>query len=1111
MSSNELQGEVNYLLPVWHSDNAPINEYYRLFYSSSMATGLMCTLHHSASFANNPELNDHIGGQIKPSHYVERFDPRNPELCDSFSNYRELTKKDKKKQYDASKYNDFHELQADFKELRTKGKRKDDPMMHKGNRKKKKKKFNFEGETFKDPDPYQLAVRKTQYGKQKSKFVFEGETFKDPDPFELAIKKGSSSRVQNDKDIRQEFMKQLHHAHPGLVHGNSDISKEMYIGNLDGDDDDGYDDDEAPCLNRSALAQFLAVGVKNVLLLGYGMTLGFPTIVIPAIQGGDGRVPSYEKDFVLSRDQISWLSSINLICVPLGCVFSGMLTQPIGRRRAMQIVNIPMLIAWLLFHFADDVHFLYCGLALAGFSGGLSEAPVLTYVSEITQPRYRGMLAATGSTCVIIGVLIQFLMGSFLRWRTVALWSACVPIISFLLLFFVPESPVWLAGKGRYKHAQRALAWLRGWVSEEEVETEFSEIRKHMQESIEHNKDYTLAQKIKKYGSRSFIQPFCVISLCFFIGHFSGMTTLQTYAVQIFHTLKAPIDKYYATILLGVSELLGTLFCVCLVHFSGKRPLVFVSTVGCAICFFSVAFYAYFLSSIPGSTVNNIVANVSAIRTDIRVIPLNHTTVITVIPETNDTIIDALNETMNTLLNKSSDAVYDHQSFTPYYLNGSYDDALNSSIHYGEYVKSAIPSDVLVKIPNTNENKFLWIPLTLLLASAFLTHMGIRLIPWMLIGELFAPAIRSGASGIAGGTGYIFGFLANKLFLWMLSTFSLPGTFCIYSAIAIVGAIILYRVLPETEGKSLVEIETYFMSKRKRSIHFELECGPPLPKPRGTATAFAPPPPLPPRSHPLKDDLGRIRKISQQFGAQSRKNSTSSTPRKISQVSISASEASRKISIASSKGSLHSYDLSSSHPSQIPDEHYRKVSTSQLPPPLPTISASPEPNRKLPIPQSNSVAITEKPSKQTTPKVPTLVVTPQKVPIKSKSKKSRKPSSSLKNFDINNWDSNRKFEEFLMRRRKERNDDPDELADNGEAEEGHPRATTASQHELNSFEQLTNHHQQQQHRDSQLLSIGMQRHRQNSGSLNALTSIGGYDNRAYTAGGSSHSSNETRM
>lgn len=259
----------------------------------------------------------------------------NPELTDAFSNYRGLDKPRHEK-----KYNDFHELQADFKELRVKNKAQTKQMMSKGGRTKKRKKpkFHFEGETFKDPDPYQLAVRKTKYGKQNKKFVFEGETFKDPDPYGLAIRKSSGSSI-SDKDIRSEYMTQLHHAHPGLVHGSTEYCNN-YVGKLTDDDDEADSsnhDGEGGCFNRAALAQFLAVGVKNVLLLGYGMTLGFPTIVIPAIQGGEGRGPSMEKGFTLSKEEISWLSSINLICVPLGCLFSGMLTQPIGRRRAMQV------------------------------------------------------------------------------------------------------------------------------------------------------------------------------------------------------------------------------------------------------------------------------------------------------------------------------------------------------------------------------------------------------------------------------------------------------------------------------------------------------------------------------------------------------------------------------------------------------------------------------------------------------------------------------------------------------------------------------------------------------------------------------------------------------
>lgn len=96
----------------------------------------------------------------------------------------------------------------------------------------------------------------------------------------------------------------------------------------------------------------------------------------------------------------------------------------------------------------------------------------------------------------------------------------------------------------------------------------------------------------------------------------------------------------------------------------------------------------------------------------------------------------------------------------------------------------------------TESTEFSWIPLALLLLSALLSHSGIRLLPWMLIGEVYPAKIRGVSSGISGGTGYVFGFLANKLFLSMVSTLTLPGTFLLYSCVSFIGCIILFIILP---------------------------------------------------------------------------------------------------------------------------------------------------------------------------------------------------------------------------------------------------------------------------------------------------------------------------
>jgi SP family facilitated glucose transporter-like MFS transporter 8 len=58
------------------------------------------------------------------------------------------------------------------------------------------------------------------------------------------------------------------------------------------------------------MLQVLATSAKNILLLGYGMTLGFPTIVIPSLlPHHDNVTDSREEDtLTLSEEQISWFS-----------------------------------------------------------------------------------------------------------------------------------------------------------------------------------------------------------------------------------------------------------------------------------------------------------------------------------------------------------------------------------------------------------------------------------------------------------------------------------------------------------------------------------------------------------------------------------------------------------------------------------------------------------------------------------------------------------------------------------------------------------------------------------------------------------------------------------
>lgn len=152
-------------------------------------------------------------------------------------------------------------------------------------------------------------------------------------------------------------------------------------------------------------------------------------------------------------------------------------------------------------------------------------------MAEVTEPRFRGMLAATGPTSVITGILCQFVMGAFIHWRTVALLSCIMPCFTIIALCFVPESPYWLINKGRIEEARKALAWLRGWVHFDQVAAEFNEIHDGLLSKTKDSDDLvikSIVHKILPYTKRSFIAPFALISFGVLLSNFSGQTALQT-------------------------------------------------------------------------------------------------------------------------------------------------------------------------------------------------------------------------------------------------------------------------------------------------------------------------------------------------------------------------------------------------------------------------------------------------------------------------------------------------------------------------------------------------------------------------------------------------------
>ncbi|XP_050350830.1 facilitated trehalose transporter Tret1-like isoform X1 [Nymphalis io] len=101
-------------------------------------------------------------------------------------------------------------------------------------------------------------------------------------------------------------------------------------------------------------------------------------------------------------------------------------------------------------------------------------------------------------------------------------------------------------------------------------------------------------------------------------------------------------------------------------------------------------------------------------------------------------------------------------------------------------------------------------PPTLILGYVAFNTLGFFLLPGLMIGELLPTKVR----GLCGGyifclfNAVLFGF--TKLYPIMKNSIGMAGVFGLFGAAASLATIVLFLLLPETKGKSLIQIEQYY-------------------------------------------------------------------------------------------------------------------------------------------------------------------------------------------------------------------------------------------------------------------------------------------------------------
>ncbi|KAH1258245.1 Sugar transporter ERD6-like 7 [Glycine max] len=168
------------------------------------------------------------------------------------------------------------------------------------------------------------------------------------------------------------------------------------------------------------------------------------------------------KDLSLSLAEYSLFGSILTFGAMVGAITSGPLADFIGRKGAMRVSSAFCVAGWLVIYFSEGPVPLDIGRLATGYGMGVFSYVVPVFVAEIAPKELRGALTTLNQFMIVTAVSVSFIIGNVLSWRALAIIGLVPTAVLLLGLFFIPESPRWLAKRGHKKDFVAALQILRG-------------------------------------------------------------------------------------------------------------------------------------------------------------------------------------------------------------------------------------------------------------------------------------------------------------------------------------------------------------------------------------------------------------------------------------------------------------------------------------------------------------------------------------------------------------------------------------------------------------------------------------------------------------------------
>ncbi|XP_010935630.1 probable polyol transporter 4 [Elaeis guineensis] len=302
-----------------------------------------------------------------------------------------------------------------------------------------------------------------------------------------------------------------------------------------------------------------------------------------------------QKDLHITEVQQEVLVGCLSIVSLLGSLAGGRTSDAVGRKWTMGLAAIVFQIGAAIMAFAPSFRVLMIGRLLAGVGIGFGVMIAPVYIAEISPAVARGSLTSFPEIFINVGILLGYIsnyafsgLSEHINWRIMLGVGILPSVFIGFALFVIPESPRWLVMQKRVDEARSVLTKVS--ESEGDAEQRLAEIEKAASVTgAEGYRDKAVWRELLRPSPavrRMMITGFGI--QCF--QQVTGIDATVYYSPTIFRDagIKSDSKLLAATVAVGFTKTIFILVATFLIDRVGRKPLLFVSTIGMTICLFGL-------------------------------------------------------------------------------------------------------------------------------------------------------------------------------------------------------------------------------------------------------------------------------------------------------------------------------------------------------------------------------------------------------------------------------------------------------------------------------------------------------------------------------------------